>query len=73
MTAKQWVLIKLIYFSEPKPDGEYFTEVDYQYLYRMAPNIQSAFEALNKAVVEARKEIKERIKRLENSTAELPG
>jgi hypothetical protein len=28
----------------------------------MAPNIQSAFEALSKSIVETRKEIKERLK-----------
>jgi hypothetical protein len=61
MTAKQWALAKLICFAEVKPDGEYFSEIDYQYLYKMAPNIQSAFEALSKAIVGARKEIKARL------------
>jgi hypothetical protein len=58
MTVRQWALIKLVCFFEPKPDGEWFSEADYQYLYGIAPNIQSAFEALSKAIVEARKGIK---------------
>jgi hypothetical protein len=73
MTRNQWKLIALICFAEPQPNGEYFSEVDYQYLYRLAPNLQSALEALNKAFVEARKAIKTAIenekKRLEEGVA----
>lgn len=58
-------LIKLVCFAEPKPDGEYFTEADCRYLYSIAPNLQGAFEALNKAMVEAREEIKNKIKKAE--------
>jgi hypothetical protein len=61
LTEKQKALVKLICFAQPRPDGEYFSELDYQYLYGIAPNIQSAFEALNKAVMEAREDIKARI------------
>jgi len=61
MTKKQWTLIKLVCFAEPKPTGEYFSEADYAFMYGIAPNIQSAFEALDKAVMEARDDIKRRI------------
>jgi hypothetical protein len=68
MTKRQWDCIKLVCFAEAKPDGEYFSERDYQQLYALAPNLQAAFECLNSAMVEARKEIKERIKRKEGLT-----
>jgi hypothetical protein len=63
MTRKQWQLIALLCFAQPKPDGEYFTEADYRFLYGIASNIQSAFEALDRAVMEARKEIKAKLKK----------
>jgi hypothetical protein len=61
LTKNQWEIVKIVCFPEPRLDGEYFSEADYQMLYKLAPNIQSALEALNTAMVEARKEIKERI------------
>ena len=48
-------LVKLVYFSDPDIDGNYFSEADYAMLYGLAPNIQYAFEELNKAVAEGRK------------------
>ncbi len=69
MTPKQWRLIELICFAEPKPDGEYFSEVDYQMIFRIAPNIQAAFEALDKAFMEARDAIKIRIEQSEKIKA----
>lgn len=44
------------------PAIPYFSEADYSQLYALAPNIQSALEALNTAVVVARKDIKDRLK-----------
>jgi hypothetical protein len=41
MTKKQWELIKLLCFTEPKPDCEYFCESGYVFLSSIAPNIQS--------------------------------
>jgi hypothetical protein len=49
-------------FAEPGLTGS-FSEADYAYLYSIALNLQTAFEALSKAIVEARKEIKDRIVR----------
>ena len=42
--------------------GEGFSEIDYQRLYQLAPNIQAAVETLNSATIEARTAIKERLK-----------
>ena len=42
--------------------GGNYPEVNYQYLYGIAPNIQAAFEVLNNAI-EARKDIKDLIAR----------
>jgi hypothetical protein len=36
-------------FSQPDIDGYYFTETEYAMLYGLAPNIQNAFEELDKA------------------------
>jgi len=54
--------VKLVCFPDPLPDGEYFSEADYSMLYGLGPNIRNALEALTTAMVEARKEIKERLK-----------
>ena len=51
--------------QRPKRKGEFFGEADCRYLYSIAPNLQGAFEALNKAMVEAREEIKNKIKKAE--------
>ena len=58
-----WDLVKLVCFSEPDIDGNFFNEHEYVMLFRLGPNIQNAFEELDKTVVEARREIKERIKK----------
>jgi hypothetical protein len=58
-----WDPVKLVCFCEPDIDGQYFSEADYAMLYRFGPNIQSAFEDLDKAVAEVRKIIKERIEK----------
>ena len=61
MTKKQWALIELVCFMQPDPRGEYLNEAEYGALYGIAPNIQSALEALEKALGEARDVIKARI------------
>jgi hypothetical protein len=57
----QWKLISTICFAEPNINGEYFSEADYGALYRLAPNIQHAFETVDKAVADAREELKRKI------------
>jgi hypothetical protein len=54
-------LVKLGCFAQKDIDGGYFNERDYGMRYRLAPNIQYAFEELDKAVAEAGKLIKDRI------------
>jgi hypothetical protein len=63
MSSWQW--IEIICFAKPDIDGKYLDEADYRAIYAFAPNIQHAFEELNKAIAEAREDIKERIKRAE--------
>jgi len=58
-----WDLVKLICFSNPDIDGGFFTEAEYAMLYQLGPNIQNAFEELDKAVAEARDAIRDRLKR----------
>jgi hypothetical protein len=43
--------------------AKYFSEADYAMIYRLAPNVQNAFEELDKSVAEARKVIRERLQR----------
>jgi len=57
-----WALVKLVCFGEPDIDGNYLGEADYGALYGLAPNIQNAFEELDKAVSDARDIIKSRMK-----------
>jgi hypothetical protein len=42
-------------------DGAYFSEADYRAIYPFAPNIQNAFDVLDKALSNARDEIKSRL------------
>jgi hypothetical protein len=65
LTKRQWDLVKVVCFPEPRADGSYFTETDYSMLYGLAPNIQSALEALSRATLEAREEIRKRIEEVE--------
>jgi hypothetical protein len=44
-------LIKLVCFAERSQTGS-ISEAEYQSLYSIAPTVHSAFEALNKAIVE---------------------
>lgn len=67
-----WDLVKLVCFCEPDMDGNYFREPDYAMLYGLGPNIQNAFEELDKAVAEARDAIKARIKKAEVNDDGLP-
>jgi hypothetical protein len=73
LTKKQWALISLVCFAQQKPTGDYFSEADYAYLYGIGPNIQSAFEALGKAIVDSRKEIKARIEDAERNNLDGHG
>ena len=54
-------------FGQQDIDGDYLSEAEYATLYRLAPNIQNAFEELDKAVAEAREEIKEHIRKAEEA------
>lgn len=56
-----WGLIKIVCFSEPDIDGNFFSEAEYSALYGLGPNIQNAFEELDKALGEAREAIKTRL------------
>jgi hypothetical protein len=58
--GRPWDLVKLVCFAEPDIDGNFFGEADYAMLYQLGPNIQNAFEELDKAVAEARQTITKR-------------
>lgn len=57
----EWKLINIVCFAEPNLDGRYYSEGDYGMLYRLAPNIQAAFEVIDKIIYECREAIKKRI------------
>ncbi|WP_263353367.1 hypothetical protein [Acidicapsa acidisoli] len=59
--APPWHWVELVCFTQPDIDGTYFEEVDYRAIYAFGPNIQAAFETLDKALGEARDEIKARL------------
>jgi hypothetical protein len=60
---RPWALVRLICFRDSDIDGGYFNEADYSMLYGLGPNIQNAFEQLDKAVAEARDLIKARMEK----------
>jgi hypothetical protein len=59
-----WHWIEIICFCQPDIDGAYFSEADYHAIYPFAPNIQNAFEVLDKALSDAREEIKTRLEKV---------
>jgi hypothetical protein len=61
MLKSHWRHVSLICFSDARPDGSFFSDADYSYLYGIAPNIQAAFEHLSEMLCETRKALKERI------------
>jgi hypothetical protein len=58
-----------ICFAEPNVNGEYFNEAEYRALYRLAPNIQHALEAMDGLIGDARKELQRKI---EQANKQLP-
>jgi hypothetical protein len=58
-----WGIIKLVCFSDPNIEGNFFSEAEYAALYQLAPNIQNAFEELDKALGNARDAIKDRLEK----------
>jgi hypothetical protein len=62
--ATPWHWIDIVCFTQPNIDGTYFTERDYSAIYPFAPNIQHAFDELDKALAEARDQIKARIEKV---------
>lgn len=61
MIKSQWKLVELVCFTQPDSSGVYFNEMAYRYLYALAPNIQMAFEALEKSLGEAKAALKRRL------------
>lgn len=62
MTLKNWQRISILVFPKRDIDGRFvFSEADYKFLLGIAPDMQSAFEALDTAIHEAHKAIKEKI------------
>ncbi|MCU1248522.1 MAG: hypothetical protein JWQ49_1551 [Edaphobacter sp.] len=56
-------MVELVCFRTPDMDGNYFSATDYTMLYQLAPNIQNAFEELDKALGEAREQIRDRLEK----------
>jgi hypothetical protein len=54
-------------FDQPEMYGTYFSDADYRAIYPFAPNIQNAFDLLDKARSEARKEIGDRLSKSGNA------
>jgi hypothetical protein len=71
MRRRDWELISLVCFPAADIDGNYYSEIEYQYLLKLAPNIRYAFEASDDAFDSARGIVKKRIeeerKRLEEA------
>ena len=58
----RWRLINIVCFPEPDIDGNYFNEADYAALYKLAPNIKSAFEWAEEAFSAARSGLRQKLK-----------
>ncbi len=65
-SAPPWHWVELVCFTQPDMDGTYFKEADYRTIYAFAPNIQNAFDVLDKALADARDVIKARIEKGDN-------
>jgi hypothetical protein len=61
--ASPWHWIEIVCFCQPDMDGAYFSEADYRAIYPLAPNIQNAFDVLDRALSDARDEIKARLQK----------
>jgi hypothetical protein len=63
MPKRPMQLIELVCFKSPDMDGNYFSSADYSALYGLAPNIQNAFDLLDKRLMDARDLIRSRLKK----------
>ena len=57
----QWRLISIVCFTEPDVNGTFLNAADYAALYRLAPNIQYAFEQADEAFSTARKALRQKL------------
>lgn len=64
----QWKLISLVCFAEADLSGDYLNEADYGALYRLAPNIQYAFEIADEAFSTARKTLRQKLDKEKTAT-----
>lgn len=69
----QWKLIGIVCFTEPNIDGGYLNEQEYGCLFRLAPNIQHAFETVDTVISEARKELERKLEEERKKREEQKG